>query len=98
MLQTGAIQLVETGSRGLYSFLHYTEDDVVLVVVNLTDETVSDYGLTAESSVLTGELIPELLVGQGTVTAPQRNESGGITAYQPVPELAPYASLVIKLK
>lgn len=98
VLQTGAIQLVETGNRGLYSFLRYTEDDVVLVVVNLTDKTVSDYGLTAESSVLTGELIPELLVGQGPITAPQRNESGGITAYQPVPELAPYASLVIKLK
>ncbi len=87
-LREGALQLVETGHQGVYALLRYTADETLLVVVNLTDEPISDYALTLDDSM---SATPELLFGTGDLAAWEAE-------YRPVDKLAPYASLIIRLK
>lgn len=87
-LQTGDMHILDSGNAGVYSFLRYDDDEVILVLVNLTDEVITDYGLTMEAA---SESL--LLYGEGEIAAPVPYEP-----YQPVPALAPYASLVIQLQ
>lgn len=96
-LRIGDFLAVESDSRRVYAFLRFTADDVLLVVVNLSDEAVSDYHLSFAEGPLAGQPGVTLLFGEGEPAAPSVNASGGFDSYVPLPELAPYASLVIRL-
>jgi alpha-amylase len=97
-LRTGSIQLVDTGNPAVYSFLRYADDETLLVVVNLSTEAVTDYSLTAVQGVLGGKPSADLLLGEGEVTAPALNDSGGFTDYKPLASLPPQSSFVISFK
>ncbi|HVO70375.1 MAG TPA: alpha-amylase family glycosyl hydrolase [Aggregatilineaceae bacterium] len=97
-LRTGSIQLVDAGYPAVYSFLRYADDEALLVVVNLSAETVTSYGLTVAQGLLTGELTVSLLLGDGYVTPPVLTDSGGFTDYKPLASLPPQSSFVIRLQ
>ncbi|MCD6290094.1 MAG: DUF3459 domain-containing protein, partial [Anaerolineae bacterium] len=99
-LRLGDWQEVNVADRRLYAFLRYTQDEVVLVLINLGGESVSDYSLSLDAGPLrqldeAGAPI-ELLRGE-TVRAPVVNDRGGFTGYQPLATLEPYATYVIEL-
>ena len=64
-LQTGNMQLLPTRDDGVYSFLRCGQEEAVLVLVNLSGEAVTDYGLSAAASCLAGMAGPDLLLGTG---------------------------------
>jgi alpha-amylase len=97
-LRTGSIQLVDAGNPAVYSFVRYANDETLLVVVNLSAETVTDYGLTAAGGLLGGQPTTELLLGDAEVSAPALNNSGGFTDYKPLASLPPHGSFVIRLQ
>jgi glycosidase len=97
-LRTGALQLVESSDRGVYSFLRYADDETLLIVVNLSKEPITDYTLTAVEGLLNGTPGAELLLGEGDVAAPTLNEAGGFTDYTPLAALPPQSSVIIRLQ
>jgi glycosidase len=98
-LRTGDWLPVETGSIHLYAYLRYTEGEIILVLINLDDEAVSDYTLSLESGPLTGEITgsPQTLYGDQEFPPPTLNENGGLANYQPLPTIPPYSSYLIQL-
>jgi glycosidase len=97
-LRTGDWLPVETGSIHLYAYLRYTEGEIILVLINLDDEAVSDYTLSLESGPLTGEITAtQTLYGGQEFPAPTLNENGGFANYQPLPTIPPSRRYVFQL-
>jgi alpha-amylase len=97
-LQTGDFQMVETTSNAIYSFIRHTSDETVLVLINLSDEVVSDYQLNLDSGPLADITTASLILPPADVTVPTVNASGGFDGYVPVAELAPHSTTVIELE
>jgi alpha-amylase len=97
-LRTGSIQLVAATNDSVYSFLRYSEDETLLIVINLSQDPVSDYALTAAEGLLSGTPTADLIFGAGAITVPTLNEAGGFTDYVPLAELPPQSSLIIRLQ
>ena len=97
-LRTGSMQLLPTGSDGVYSFLRCGEDEAVLVLVNLSREAVADYGLAAAASCLAGMAGPELLLGAGPVTGPELDSEGGFSGYRPLAVLPAQSSTLMRFR
>jgi alpha-amylase len=97
-LQRGSYTGVDCNARRLLAFLRQTEAQTVLVLMNLSDEPVSDYTCEARNSGLRGTLNASLLFGAGQPAAPQAVEDdGGFSGYVPLPEVPPYSTTVIVL-
>ena len=96
-LQVGDLWLVQSSSNQVYALLRHLEGEAVLVVVNLGSEAVSGYTLRLDEGPLGEVTAAELLLGEGEVTVPVVNPSGGFEPYQPLAELAPYESVLIRL-
>lgn len=88
-LQTGTFSLVESASRKVLSYLRQTDDQTVLVIINMDDRPVVDYGLTLPEGVESAELI----LGSGEVAAPVTGQ-----LYEPTAELAPQSVMILELK
>jgi len=95
-LRVGDWRLVAAEGRSIYSYLRTYKDEVVLVVVNLSGQTVADYTLTLAKGPLTAAHAPALLMGAGDLYLPPVNADGGFDAYRPVPVLPPYNSTIIQ--
>jgi glycosidase len=96
-LRAGDMVLVGSDSQPVYAFLRYTDDETVLVVVNLSSEPVEEYALALEQGPLSGTMSATLLLGEGEVSAPAVNGEGGFDGYRPLPVLPPQSSTIIRL-
>ncbi len=95
-LRSEKINLLSTNNPGVYAVLRTSENEIILVIVNLTGETVSDYALTLEEGVLTkSSYRAESLFGGGQ--AEGLNGNGGFSSYKPFEMLSPYGSYIIQL-
>ncbi|MBE2269933.1 MAG: alpha-glucosidase C-terminal domain-containing protein [Anaerolinea sp.] len=95
-LRQGEYIAVDSGSRAVYAFLRQHADETVLVVINLSDDPVTDYALSLRRGTL-GEVEDEVIFGEGDAAALIANAEGGFDSYVPLPELAPYSTIVIRL-
>jgi glycosidase len=89
---------VETDSAAVYAYLRAVDDQVLLVLMNLSADPVSDYALSLSAGPLAGDSEPQVLFGPSG--EPQRlsaNETGGFDAYSPIETLPPQSSFVIQL-
>jgi alpha-amylase len=97
-LQTGALALLETGNPGVYAILRYDSTEILLVVINLSDQPVTDYQLTLTEPILTdGKYAPATIFGIGNAV-PLGVKNGLVSGYQPLPELVPFGTLVLNVK
>jgi glycosidase len=96
-LRTGEMALVKSSTTQVYAFLRYEAGEAVLVLVNLSSAPVSGYNLSLAKGPLSGNPQAKLLYDEGQATAPSLNASGGFDSYQPLPELTPYGSYLIRL-
>jgi alpha-amylase len=94
-LRAGTFTTVESTSDAVYSFIRQDADERLLVVINLSDEAVSDYGLTLASGLSEVEEV-SLLYGEGEVTSPTIGAEGGFADYMPLPEFPAYSTLIIQ--
>jgi glycosidase len=97
-LRSEGLWLVETGSRSIYAAVRRQDGDMILVVVNLGEETISDYGLQLSGSGLPrGEYVMTPLMGQVQMP-PIRVESGGrLSLASGLPPLPPHATWILQL-
>jgi glycosidase len=96
-LRVGDFLMVESDVNAVYAYLRAAPDEVLLVLVNLSAEAVTDYRLSLVQGPLAGEVDAALLLGEGQPAAPVVNSSGGFDAYVPLPTLPPRSSFIIRL-
>lgn len=96
-LRTGEMILVESGSSHVYSFLRYSGEEVLLVVVNLSEDEVTDYALQLAAGPLKTGMTARLALGTGVAVAPQVTTAGGFQDYKPLARLAAKGSYIIEL-
>jgi hypothetical protein len=88
---------VESDTVAVYSYLRYTAEEKLLVVVNLSPREATRYSLSLPRGPLGGKPKAALLFGQGAPAAPALNAAGGFDDYTPLPALAPRSSAIIRL-
>jgi glycosidase len=97
-LRTGSLTLVETGNSGVYSILRSKGDEYLLIVANLTDESISNYSLDLRNTGMeNGTSTPKTLFGL-THEEPRAPTSISPSAYQPLERLPPFKAYIFQLK
>ena len=97
-LRQGDFVPVESDSRAVYSFLRHHADQTVLVIINMSDDPVSEYVLTVEDGALHDVTRAASLFGDGEIEPPSINAGGGFDAYTPLAELPARSTTVIALQ
>ncbi|MEO8611924.1 MAG: alpha-amylase family glycosyl hydrolase [Chloroflexota bacterium] len=95
-LQTGDMTVLDITAEQVYSFIRHDDTETLLVVINLSGDTVSDYQISGGSG-LTAVGDVQLLLGAGEPSVPTVTADGGLSSYQPLTELAPYSTTIIAL-
>ena len=93
-LAYGDFVALESEASRIYSFLRRSPEETLLVILNLSDDPVDDYGLTLEGASLSGEA--SLVRGEGDLVQPEFNAEGGFAGYLPLAEIAPFSLTVIQ--
>lgn len=96
-LRVGDMTVLDSDSANVYAFIRHSAEETVLVLINLSDEAVSDYGLSLESSGLSGSFNGETVLGTGDVSTLTLDAQGGFSGYVPMESLAAYSTTVIVL-
>jgi len=97
-LRVGEFVELETGSETVLAFLRVSQEETILVLVNLGDEAVADYQLSLNRGPLTGNYRGTILLGDGQVSNFDATANGGLEAYQPLPEIPAQSTIVIQLQ
>jgi alpha-amylase len=98
-LRVGEPSVVYASDNVLYSILRVSQEEAVLVLVNLSGEAITDYWLDLESSGLAeGSYIPAGVMGEGPFAALRVTDEGGFSRYLPVAEVPPYATFILQLQ
>lgn len=97
-LRAGAYHTVKSDSRNVYAALRVDEDEILLVIVNLSDQAVDDYGLTLQDAVLADETYSvETVFGGQRAQGPEVTR-GAFKNYEPMTELPPHSTFIVKFQ
>jgi alpha-amylase len=97
-LRDGNLSIIASGNPGVYSILRSDESEKLLVLINLTKETVSNYDLNLQNTGLAdGQHSLDLLYGNGT-PAPLVIANQGFSSFKPLDELSSYSISIFRLK
>lgn len=97
-LRTGNISILETGNSGVYAILRSNEDEILLVLINLKGDPISDYALSlTDASIPDGTLTLQSLL-DSTSAEIVTIEGGMFENFKPVPNLPPYQAYIFQLK
>ena len=98
-LRVGDWTLVEANSPRLYSFVRHTENETILVIINVNRNAVTaeDYSLKLAEGMLEGVVTAVSLYGAHVSESPEINSSGGFVNYVPFNEIPPHSTHIIQL-
>jgi len=96
-LQTGDFNILKSKNGKVFASLRSSEDESVIVLVNMSGEPVSDYELSiAKSPLNSGNFNLNSLMGPETLDGPLSiDQAGGFSGYKPLDELPPYSTILI---
>lgn len=98
-MRTGELILLSTSSEALFACLRATPDQSLLVLVNLAGAPIREYGLSVTQSILSqGEYLVTPLFGAASPASLTVGENGRVSAYLPVGEIAPHATIILRLQ
>lgn len=97
-LRVGEYTLVNTDSDSVLAFLRISEEETILVLINLGKDATSEYSLAVNRSPLTGSYRGTILLGEGEVAEFTVTDTGGFTGYLPVVEIPGNGTMVIQLQ
>jgi glycosidase len=99
-LRVGDVNTIACDNTGIYSILRVSQQEAVLVIVNLTDAAITSYPLSLQSSRLTAGtyLTLPVLGGSSPFTDLTVTDGGGFSEYQPTAEIPAYGTIIIQLK
>lgn len=96
-LRTGKTYVAQSSSSRLVAYMRQSEEETLLIVINIDDAPVSEYQLEISRGDLSGSYRANSLIDDTPIETVQANESGGFDAYTPLPEIPPYGVFVIEL-
>lgn len=97
-LRAGAYHTVKSDSPNVFAALRVDEGEILLVIVNLSDQPVDDYGLTLRDAVLADKTYSvETVFGDAQAQGPQATR-GVFENYEPMIELPPYSTFIVKFQ
>jgi glycosidase len=96
-LRIGKTYIAESKSNKLLAYLRASEEETLLVVINISDKPVKDYQLELGRGPLSGNYAAASLLDDSLISPLQANGSGGFDAYTPLAEVPPYGVIVIQL-
>jgi glycosidase len=98
-LRVGEYVEVQTDNPAVFAMLRASQNEAVLIVVNLSQDAVSDYALSAAaSSVTAGEYRAVPMLGEGDPSILVIDAQGGFSNYQPLPALPQQSYLALQLQ
>jgi alpha-amylase len=97
VLQVGETYVAESDSSKLVSYLRASDDETVLVVMNIDDQPVSDYDISLGAGPLSGNYNAVSLLDDASFSQLQANDSGGFDQYVPLEEIPPYQVIILQL-
>jgi len=96
-LRIGQTYVADSKSNKLVSYLRVSQDEIILVVINIDDLPVSGIDLELSLGPLSGQYNAKSLLNESTIDPLQANDKGGFDAYNPLNELPPYSVTIIEL-
>lgn len=96
-LNKGAYLELDTNKSGLLAFLRSSGDENILVLINLSGKELEGFTLASPASPLKAVVGVEALYGASSVESLQVGEDGGFNDYRPLPVLAPYQTVLLRL-
>ncbi len=102
VLDTGQVMLLNTGNPAVYAVLRADLNETLLVMANLQDQPVMDYGLTlnnsdAQQKLPAGTFSVVPVLGSGSVPDITVGADGKIDRYQPLASLPPHGMYILKV-
>ncbi|CAG0929683.1 alpha-amylase [Thermoflexales bacterium] len=103
-LRVGEYVEVQTNNPAVFAMLRVSQEEAALILVNLSQEAVTDYALSAEASPLKPggyHVVPMLRSdgeAEGTLMPLTCNSQGRFSSYMPLPALSPQSYLAVQLQ
>jgi glycosidase len=97
-LRTGDTYLLETGNAGVYAILRVDPSETLLVVINLKEVPIGDYGLSLSSTALAnGDYTLDSIFGESAEPATLRVVDGAFADYRPLSQLEARTAYVFRI-
>lgn len=96
-LRTGAYLPLESNSKSVYATLRVSPDEILLVLVNLGKDSLSDCQLSIVESPLRGFYKVETIFGEGSFESINVDATGAITQHKIAESLDNEEMLILKL-
>ena len=96
-LRIGKTYVAESNSNKIVSYLRVSNEETLLVLINIDDEPLSNYKLDLSVGPLVGQYNATSLLDTSTINALRANDKGGFDDYVPLQELPPYSIFVFQL-
>jgi alpha-amylase len=97
-LRVGDLKILTTTDDAVYSFLRVSDNEAVLVLINLSGQPVDEVWLTkSESSLSEGIYQPVPILGEGDFEPIEVNEQGGLFHMVDTPQIPPYGVFILQL-
>lgn len=97
-LRVGETYVAESDSNKLVSYLRASADETVLVIINIDDQPVGEYGIDLGRGPLSGNYEAASLLDESSFSPLQTNNAGGFDGYVPLEEIPPYSVIILQLK
>lgn len=98
-LRVGDFTAIKANNANVFASLRVSNDEAVLVIINLGKDPVSDVTLTLDKSPLAaGEYRGALLLGDGPITNLTVTDQGGFAKYQPLSSLPGFSGVIVQLQ
>jgi alpha-amylase len=97
-LRVGDYYGVRSDNSSILAFLRVSKEENLLVLINLSEEPVSAYGLSFNQGPLSGSYSLSPVLGEGTLKNFKANANGGFDSYQPSIDIPANGLVIIQLK
>ncbi len=97
VLSAGGYTAIKCSDRGIYAALRESEEETILVLINMSKKQVADFTLSFEgASLADGRYGGESILGDGKITA-MIVTTGKSTDYQPGISIEPFQTILLQL-
>ena len=97
-LRVGDFYSVRSDNFNLLPFLRVSQEETLLVLINLSENPASGFSLSLDVGPLKGNYRAYPLMGEGKLSGLKVNTNGGFDAYQPLAEIPANGLVIIQLR
>jgi alpha-amylase len=102
-LRVGSYLSIEADDPAIYSFLRMSENEVVLVIINLAKTEITEYNLYLAESPLSGSyriapIFGENHIGNAQFEPPDVSANGAFEGYTPLAVIPPSSTIIVQMQ